>query len=292
MNAMNAVLTASLPYNRTKIQEKLNKLHVEQVGLTVSTSYDDKKLKETQVSNKYYTFDFPTFAQNIMPEVENYFTPSNYLLRMVGGRQELRLIGEEMKINGDTFYRMLSILNSTDKSRALQMNMGLLRLVCTNGMVAGVPGESVQIKGKHYKASLPEKIENFTDGLARFKSITEQQKGLISDLLGKQVSYKALANALVRNEADEVVASKVKKLSRLAGKLLASDTDRLQTVTDEQRMILMQPEHVLYNKKSADMEIDAYRLLNCYTEIFRSNDSGKIARETNRILGLINTVTA
>lgn len=272
--------------------EKLNKLHVEQVGLTVSTSYEDKLLKETNVSNKYYTFDFPTFIGNIMPEVEEYFTPSNYLLRMVGGRQELRLIGEEMKINGDTFYRMISVLNSTDKSRALQMNMGLLRLVCTNGLFAGVPGESVQIKGKHYKASLPEKIENFTNGLERFAAITSQQKQLVSDLLGLKVSYKSIANALCRNEANEVVNSKVRKLSRLAGKLLTSDTDRLQTVTDEQRTILMQPELVLHDKNSADMDIDAYRLMNCYTEIFRANDSGKIARETNRILGLINTVSA
>jgi hypothetical protein len=288
---MNKLISASLPYNRTKIMEKLNKLNVEQTGPLVQTSYGEKVLKETDVSNKYYTFDFPSFAQNVMPKVESYFTPTNYLLRLVGGRQELRLIGEEMKINGDTFYRMLSILNSTDKSRALQMNMGLLRLVCKNGLFAGVPGESVQIKGKHYKASLPDKIESFTDGLSRFKIITEQQKDMMSNMFGQKVSYKALANALVRNDANEIVESKVKKLHRLAGKLLVSDTDRIQTVTDEQRTILMQPQLVLYDKNSADMDIDSYKLLNCWTEIYRSNDSGKIARETNRMIGLINTIS-
>lgn len=284
---MDKIISVSLPYNRTKVLDDLNKLEVEQTGLIVTTSYNNCVLKEAQVSDKYFAFDFPNFVGNLIPQVENYFTPSNYLLRMVGGRQELRLIGEEVKINGETFYRMLSILNSTDKSRALQMNIGLLRLVCMNGMTIGVPGESIQIKGKHFKASLPDKIEIFNEGLQRFRTITLQQKEFISDLLGKKISYRALANALVRNEANEVVESKMKKLSRLAGKLLTSDTDRLLTATEEQRNLLLKPELVLYSKETGDLELDAYRVLNCYSEVFRSNDSGKIARECSRIIGLI-----
>jgi len=289
--AMNQIISASLPYNHTKVLEKINKLDVKQNGLTVTTTYDDKLLKETEVSNKYYTFNFPAFVGNILPEVENYFTPSNYLLRMVGGRQELRLIGEELKINGDTFYRMLSILNSTDKSRALQMNMGLLRLVCTNGAMVSVNGEVVQVKGKHYKASLPDKIENFSEGLQRFKTITNQQREVLSDLLGSKVSYRELANALVRNKDNDVVESKVKKLSRFAGKLLTSDTDRLYKVTEEQRNILLKPELVLHSKDSGDIEIDKYTAYNCWTEMFRSNDTGKIKRECDRIISLLNTAT-
>lgn len=288
MSAMNKIISASLPYNRTKVLDGLNKLKVEQTGLKVVTSYDDHVLKETQVSPKYYTFDFPNFVAGVLPTVEQYFTPLNYLLRMIGGRQEIRLIGEEMKINGETFYRMLSILNSTDKSRALQMNMGLLRLVCSNGAMVSVPGEAVQVKGKHYKASLSDKIENFTTGLERFTTITNQQKEVLSDLLGSKVSYRALANALVRNEANEVVESKAKKLARFAGKLLTSDTDRLRTVSEEQRNLLLKPELVLYSKDSGDMEIDKYQAYNCYSEIFRSNDTGKIKRECDRIIGVLN----
>lgn len=289
---MDKIITSSSPYNRAKVIDAINKLEVEQAGLTVTTSYNDRVLKEAQVSDKYFTFDFPNFVGNIIPQVENYFTPSNYLLRMIGGRQELRLIGEEMKINGETFYRMLSILNSTDKSRALQMNMGLLRLICTNGAFASVNGETVSIKGKHYKASLPDKIEDFTLGIERFKVITNQQKELLSDLLGTKVSYRAIANALVRNKANEVVESKLKKLTRLSNKLLTSDTDRLLTITEEQRNLLLKPELVLYSKETGDLEIDAYRLFNCYAEIFRSTDSGKIKRECDKMFGLINTVNA
>lgn len=290
MSAMNKFISASLPYNRTKVLDGLNKLEVEQTGLTVVTSYNDHVLKETQVSPKYYTFDFPNFVAGVIPAVEQYFTPSNYLLRMIGGRQEIRLFGEEMKINGETFYRMLSIVNSTDKSRALQMNMGLLRLVCSNGAMVSAPGEAVSIKGKHYKASLPDKISDFTEGLERFKTITTQQKEILSDLLGEKVSYRQLANTLVRNEANEVVDSKVKMLSRFAGKLLTSNTDRVLNVTEEQRNLLMQPELVLYSKDSGDLEIDKYTAFNCYTEIFRANDTSKIKRECDRIMGIMNTI--
>ena len=286
-NAMEKIITASLPYNRAKVIESMNKLSVEQVGHAVMTSYDDRLLKEAHVSDKYLMFDFPKFVGELIPRVENYFTPSNYLLRMIGGRQELRLIGEQMKINGEVFYRMLSILNSTDKSRALQMNMGLMRLICTNGMFASVDGEVVSIRGKHYKNSLPDKIEGFSTGIERFKSVTDEQRSLISDLLGTTVSYRTVANALVRNADNEVVDSKLKKLTRLAGKLLTSDTDRLKTVSEEQLKLLNQPDLVLYHKDSGDLELDAYRLFNCYTEIFRANDSGKIKRESDRILDII-----
>lgn len=291
-NAMNQIISASLPYDRTRVIDAINKLEVEQIGLMVETSYDNKVLKQTEVSNKYFTFDFPHFVSGIIPEVENYFTPSNYLLRMIGGRQELRLIGEEVRINNETFYRMLSILNSTDKSRALQMNIGLMRLICTNGMVASVAGECITIKGKHYKASLPDKIGGFITGLERFKSITEQQAEIFSNLLGNMVSYRAVANALVRNEDNEVVEGKLKKLNRFAGKLMTSDTDRLSTITEEQRNLLMKPELVLYSKTSGDLEIDAYKALNCYSEIFRANDSGKQKRECDRIMGILNTLIA
>jgi hypothetical protein len=197
----------------------------------------------------------------------------------------------ELEINSDTYYRMLSMLNSTDKSRALQLNMGLLRLVYTNGLFVSVPGKSVQIKGKHFKASLPDKIESFSTGLESFKEISEQQKDIISQLVGTKISYKSFANKLVRNKDNDVVESKVKKLNRLAGKLLTSDTDRILTVNDEQHKILMNPQNVLYNNESGDVDVDAYKLFNCYTEIYRSTDSGKIARETNRALKLINSLT-
>lgn len=288
-NVMEKIITASLPYNRAKVIDAMNKLSVEQVGLSVMTSYEDRLLKEAHVSDKYLMFDFPNFVGELIPRVENYFTPSNYLLRMIGGRQELRLIGEQMKINGEVFYRMLSILNSTDKSRALQMNMGLMRLVCTNGLFASVDGEVVSIRGKHYKNSLPDKIEGFSAGIERFKAVTDEQRSLLSDLLGTTVSYRTVANALVRNADNEVVDSKLKKLTRLAGKLLTSDTDRLKTVSEEQLKLLNQPELVLYHKDSGDLELDAYRLFNCYTEIFRANDSGKIKRESDRILDIIAT---
>lgn len=288
-NAMEKIITASLPYNRAKVIESMNKLSVEQVGHAVMTSYDDRLLKEAHVSDKYLMFDFPNFVGELIPRVENYFTPSNYLLRMIGGRQELRLIGEQMKINGEVFYRMLSILNSTDKSRALQMNMGLMRLVCTNGMTVGVPNESIQIRGKHYKSSLPDKIEGFSIGIERFKTITNNQKEIISDLLGKKVSYRTVANALVRNKEGEVVDSKMKKLNRLASKLLTSETDQLLNMSDEQRDLLNKPELVIYHKDKGDLELDAYKLFNCYSEIFRANDTGKIKRECDRMIGIIAT---
>jgi hypothetical protein len=70
------------------------------------------------------------------------------------------------------------------------------------------------------------------------------------------------------------------------GKLLHSKTDRLtsEEMTKKQVKALQSGEALLTTNKDFDMKIDAYKALQCYTEIFRSQDSSEIAKETNRIL--------
>ena len=290
-NAMQEILSTSLPYNRNNLIDKINKLNVTQKGLTVHTSYDNKSIKTANVSEKYHTFDFPEFVKTIIPEVENYFTPSNYFLRIIGGRQEIKLIGEEVQINNETFYRMLSILNSTDKSKALQMNLGLLRLVCLNGSMVSVPDESISFKVKHFENALTSKLDIFNNALKNFQQITNAQKDALVNLQNQKVSYTKLANALVRNEDNEIVDSKLKKLTRFTNKLLNSYTDRLDNITNEQHKILSNPTIILQENTPFDIELDKYTVYNCYTELYRSKDSAKIKHECDRILKLCKIAT-
>jgi len=284
---MNNLITTSLPYNKEAIVGKLAKLDLAHSNNIVTTSYDARLMKTTSVSDKYFLFDFPQFVENMMPAIENYINPSNYKIHFSGGRQEIRLIGDKVEINGDVFYRMLSILNSTDKSRSLQMNMGLLRLVCTNGMFASVADEAVSIRGKHFKASLPEKIETFTEGISRFVEITNNQTEVFANLIGKTISYRELANLLIRDQkTQDVLDWKVNKLNRFAHKLLFSQTDRLADVTLEQRTLLESSNNIII-AGATDIEIPAYQAVNCWTEIFRSEDSSKMKRESQRILSLV-----
>lgn len=78
------------------------------------------------------------------------------------------------------------------------------------------------------------------------------------------------------------------KLRAFAKKLLTSETDRLVDLHSEQKNLLRNANLFLnpeYNK--IDIEMPAYRALNCWTEVYRNYDSSVLKRETNRILELV-----
>ena len=128
----------------------MDKLELIRNGNNIITRFGGTQISTSTVTEKYELFDFPDFAKGIVREVGSYFSPERYQLRITKGQQELRLIGEEVIINGDAYSKMFNILSSSDKSRALQLNIGLIRFICTNGMVIAVDDEYSGFKTKHF----------------------------------------------------------------------------------------------------------------------------------------------
>jgi len=166
------------------------------------------------------------------------------------------------------------------------MNAGLIRFVCTNGMVIGVEDELSQLKVKHFKNSMPGKVEEFIKSLDHFDINIQKQSETLEQLSGNFVSFKELAEKLSVDKDGIISANKAMKLRAFAQKLLKSDTDRLENLAKEQIELLNNP-HLINEFKKIDIEIPAYTALNCYTEVFRKYDSQVLSRETNRILELI-----
>jgi len=275
-------------YNQSEIVETLNKLQLEQKGNNIFTRYDNKLISDSKVSKKYEFFDFSKFATNIVKEIENYFTPENYILRINKGQQELRLIGEEIEINGDKYHKMFNIFNSTDRSRALGLNTGLIRFVCSNGMVIGVEDELSKLSVKHFKSTLPQKVDLFLNSLSNFDININKQTLALNNLNGKYVSYKEIVDKLSKNKNGIITTNKMNKIRAFSKKILISETDRIEDLKKEQIELLNNP--ALFFEKgynNLDIEMSAYNALNCYTEVFRNYNSQVIDRETNRILELI-----
>jgi len=276
------------PYVSDNIKNTLDSLKITQNGLNVLTHYDGRLIANSTVSDNYELFDFSNFAKNVLSEIENYFTPEEYILKITKGQQELRLIGEEVLINGEVYKKMFNIFNSTDRSRALGLNTGLLRFVCTNGMVIGLENETANVKVKHYKNRLPGKVETFLNGLDQFNLNVESQAGIIENLATKQVSFKELAKKLAVDNKNIITDGSILKLNAFAKKLQFSETDRLANLAKEQIELLNNP--ILFKDRGydkVDIVMPSYQALNCYTEIWRNRDSGTLNRETNRILELI-----
>lgn len=275
-------------YNQEDIFNTLNNLELSRSGDNILTHFNNRLIANTIVTNKYELFDFPSFAKEMVSEVQNYFTPERYMLRITKGQQELRLIGEEVLINGDMYLKMFNILNSTDKSRALQLNIGLVRFICSNGMVVGYDDEFSSLRTKHFKSSMPGKVELFSEGLDNFDISINKQVSIIDNLKGRFVSFKELASKLALDEDGIMNENRSLKLRAFAKKLLTSETDRLEELKSDEITLLKNPHFFLDPKfNSIDIEMPSYKALNCWTEVYRNYDSSILKRETNRILELV-----
>ncbi len=280
-------IKTAVPFDEKKIFENLDHLRIDKKNNLVSTFYYDKLVHEQEVSTRYYAFDFPDFTKSIVSKIDNYFKPVRYRMDINRGIQELRIFGDEVDVNGEKYFKMLSLLNSSNRMKSLQINIGLLRLVCANGMVAAVPGENASIKSKHFHNSLSKKIESFSDKLKRFGIIIDKQLEIISNLNGKMVSFHDIVKGLIYDESKkEMQTSKISLARKLAQNLISSETDKLDTISSSMNTYLFRPELILYNKKD-DFQVSALNAYNCYTESFRGQDTAKIALETNRILNII-----
>lgn len=275
-------------YNKDMIFQTLDQLEISQRGDHILTRFEGNLIAESVVTDKYELFDFPIFAKSVIGEVENYFTPERYQLRITKGRQELRLTGEELPINGEKYYKMFNILNSTDKSRALQLNIGIIRFICTNGMVIALSDEYSGLKTKHFRATLPEKVEEFINKLENFHITINKQTEAIENLQGRFVTFKSLMEKIALDEEGLYNESKNLKLKAFGKKLLTSQTDRILDLNSEQASLLKNPRLFLNPEfKKVDVEMTAYQALNCWTEVYRTYDSSILKRETNRILELV-----
>lgn len=280
--------TIEKEYDRNEIFNTLGNLDLSRSGNNILTKYSDRLIANTLVSDKYELFDFTSFAKDVVEEVENYFSPEKYMLRITKGQQELRLIGEEVLINGDRYSKMFNILNSTDRSRALQLNVGLIRFICSNGMVVGADDEYSSLKTKHFKSTMPDKVKLFASALENFDITINNQANIIDSLKGRFVSFKELATKLAFDEEGIMNDNRSLKLRAFGKKLLTSETDKLIDLKPEEITLLNNP-HFLTDSKfnSVDIIMPVYSALNCWTEVYRNYDSSVLKRETNRILELV-----
>ena len=274
-------------YDKQYVNELLSDLKINQYENIIKTTFRDRLVSRSEVTDKYQMFDFPNFAKSIIPEAENYFTPDKFKLKITKGTQELRLVGESQIINNEQYFKMLNIVSSSDKSKSLQLNIGLIRFICSNGMVIAVEHNS--IKTKHLKSTLDSKINSFYENLQNFNQVINNQKEILNTLQDKTVSFIEISKELLKGKEDETTLpeSRMLKLKAFSKKLLTSETDKLENLTVGQIEILNNPSLVLKNILT-DIEIPAHKAFNNYIEVYRSFDSTVLQRETNRILSIIN----
>ena len=268
-------------FDSVEVNQNLDKFENKIENGWLITTYDGREVCKVEVSKIYYNFDFTTFSKSILAEIQKYFTPNKYSLKAASGVQEIRLLGDELYIDNERYEKIISIVNSTDKSKALSMNVGLVKLD-DNGRAVSIT-ILTNFSNKHYKASLPDKIKSFSDNLINFNMDIDFHIKTIEDLKNKDVTIVDFAKSVLFDDKGKVIKSMELKL-RALGKKLVYDYGFRKNYSTLSNLTAANIDKV------DNLTINCNVLYNAYVELFKDQDTSIIARESRRIIDALENV--
>lgn len=258
-------------YNKADLFTKIDAIEIFQEGAQVITKYCGNVINTTSVSNRYEIFDIRSFMKSKIDYIESNFNITFSNLRVRGGIQELILLSDQVEIAGINYYKAFFILNSSDKSRRLSMNLGLYQVDNGTYLVSNIKNFSLitkHLKGITDKAEVAAQnidVETF-----------DEQINSIRSLVGERVMMSQVRNIIV--DKDQKVNHN--KFDALKNSLRWNS----KKLTKEQVAFLMTPSEKLNITPEIDFSIDAFHIFQSYMNVFRNQDSYVVRKETEKIL--------
>lgn len=258
-------------YNKADLFRKIDAIEIFQQGAQVVTKYFGNVINTTPVSNRYEIFDIRSFMKSKIDYIESNFNITFSNLRVRGGIQELILLSDEVEIAGINYYKAFFILNSSDKSRRLSMNLGLYQADNGTYLVSNIKNFSLitkHLKGITDKAEVAAQnidVETFDDQINSIRS-----------LVGERVMMSQVRNIIV--DKDQKVNHN--KFDALKNTLRWNS----KKLTKEQVAFLMTPSEKLNITPEIDFSLDAFHIFQAYMNVFRNQDSYVVRKETEKIL--------
>ncbi len=262
-------------WNKEQLFTQIDLIHIFRQGDQIITKLGENVTNVTNVSKRYEVFDIRSFLKSKIEQIEANFPIHYYKFRLKSGVQELTLISDEVMINNTPFYKSFYILNSSDKSRRLNMNMGLFR-ADNNSYVVGTI-KNLSLSRKHLKG-VTQLAEEASQSIGA-ETFDEQIKA-IQSLVGERVMLSKVREIIV----DKDLQINHRKFDALKNSLRHSPTDRITALTNLQLETLSTPSETLQIDSKNDFLIDAYQVFNCYIQVFSRQDSYIVKKETEKIL--------
>lgn len=263
-------------FNKLNLIKQLTRIEARWEGRDVVTLIGGKESQRWTPKNKDYTIiNFSEVSKEFITKVSKHLKIEGMHLRAYGGVQELKLYGEQFDLLGEKYQKMACLLSSTDGTRNLKANFGLFREVCFNGLMSRKAGDEYNVR------HLSSKQKDFIFG-EDIGTIFEETQKVIEAIKNRKTTLQKIKQGLIGEKGEN--SSRFIKFAR---KLANSKTDRLKDLTKDQIIALKSDKEILKKFKDFDVEINGYTALQCYTELFKKHDSGVIAKESTRMLGLI-----
>ena len=258
-------------YNKADLFRKIDAIEIFQQGAQVVTKYFGNVINTTPVSNRYEIFDIRSFMKSKIDYIESNFNITFSNLRIRGGIQELILLSDEVEIAGINYYKAFFILNSSDKSRRLSMNLGLYQADSGTYLVSTI--KNFSLITKHLKG-ITDKAEEASQNID-VETFDEQVESIRS-LVGERVMLSQVRNIIV--DKDQKVNHN--KFDALKNSLRWNS----KKLTKEQVGVLMTPSEKLNITTDIDFSFDAFHIFQAYMNVFRNQDSYVVRKETEKIL--------
>lgn len=275
------VLAATVPYNEMEIRNAVKNITVtKSKGGQLITKNGTQVIASWSPTKIYEVVNFKDVVNSMLDVVDNIFKPLFYNLTFKAGFQELKLRGQDHKINGEIFHEMVWLTNSTDGTKKLSIRYGLMRQICSNGACITLKGTSFKVK--HLKVNhVNKEMQEFMEGLPKL-NVTKQVK-ILTKISKEEISIGKVFDALVNGTGEKGNDTIQKQLVR---KLISSKTDKLGSAQDA----LIEGIKVPFTKmtqETLETKVPKWQVLNCYTELWRSLDASQIERETNKIMAIL-----
>jgi hypothetical protein len=259
-------------YNKVDLFKKIDAVEIFREGKQVITKYFNRVVNNTPVSDRYEVFDIRSFMKSKIELLEANFNISFYNFRMKGGIQELILLSDEVEIAGSKYYKAFFILNSSDKSRRLNMNLGLYQ--ADNGVYLVNSIKNFSLTTKHLKG-ITDKAEIASSHID-VETFDEQIQSIRS-LVGERVMMSQVRNIIIDKD-QKVNHNKFDALKNMLR------WNHYKSFTKEQVGVLLTPSEKLNIDASIDFSVDAFTVFLAYMNVFRNQDSYVVKKETEKIL--------
>jgi hypothetical protein len=261
-------------YNKVELFNSIDKIEVEKINGQVITKYGGRVTQVANVSERYEVFDIAKYLKEKIELIEQNFTISKYQLQIRKGQQYLQLISDSVNIGGTEFYKSFYILNSTDKSRRLSFYAGLHS---QNYYYIGA--NNVGLSRKHL-TGVNVAAEDASKGLTG-ETFDEQIEAL-QNIVGHRIQFSKIRQVIL-GDKEEIPQVNHRKFDAFKNSIRYADSDRLITLTKEQRSQLYTDSERMKEVKE-DFYLDAFWVFGAYMRLFNRQDSHIIKNETDRIM--------
>lgn len=258
-------------YDKNQLLKNIEALDIYQEGNTVVTKWFGVVKSVCKVSKLYEIFDVKNFMREKVDFIEKNFDIKLSYFRVFRGIQELVLVSDEVEIGGLSFHKSFFILNSSDKSRRLSLQLGLIQSsdgTCFINSIKNFNLVTKHIKGITHKAQTT--AENFD-----IETFDEQIES-IRKILGERVMFSQVKNIIV----DEDLGVNHAKFNAFKSSFRYTFQSKL---TREQISLLMIPSDKLTISKEQDFAMDAFDIFRIYMNVFKNEDSYIVRKETEKI---------